>query len=155
MRAHMARAYDIQQLLPHADDARLLDVVLGHDARRLDAGLVVRAGTAFSEADGSLMPWVGVEIMSQSVSAFATASADRDGDPRIGLLLGVREYRCDVERFPPGARLVARVEESTRDEQRMAVFDCWLSEDGTVVAQGRLTVFEPDGIREYLAGPAP
>ena len=129
--------------------------VLGHEVGWLEAGLVVRAGTAFSEADGSLMPWVGVEIMAQAVSAFATASADRDGDPRIGLLLGVREYRCDVERFPPGARLVARVEESTRDEQRMAVFDCWLSEDGTVVAQGRLTVFEPDGIREYLAGPAP
>ena len=151
----MARANHIQPLLPHVGDARLLDSVVGHEVGWLEAGLVVRAGTAFSEADGSIMPWVGLEIMAQAVSAYATVSAGRDGDPRIGLLLGVRAYRCDLERFPPGARLLARVEESTRDEQHMAVFDCWLSEDGTVVAQGRLTVFEPDGIREYLAGHAP
>src|SRR5688500_16938722 len=140
----MGLANHIQRLLPHVGDARLLDEVLGHEVGWLEAGLVVRAGTALSEADGSLMPWVVLEFIAQAVSAYGTVRAEHDGGPRIGLLLGVREYRCDVERFPPDARLVARVEESTRDEQRMAVFDCWLSEDGTVVAQGRLTVFEPD-----------
>ena len=146
----------IATLLPHAGDARLLDALLSRKPGQLEAEFTVHAGTAFSEPDGSLMPWVGMEIMAQAVSAYATVVGDRPGEaPRIGLLLGARSYRCNVDRFAPGTRLVARVVESTRDGQGMAVFDCWLSDGGTVVADGMLTVFEPGDVRDFLQEPAP
>lgn len=146
---------EIATLVPHAGDSRLLDRLLSCGPAQLEAEMTVRGGSAFSEPDGSLMPWIGVEIMAQAVSAYATVCGDCQGEaPRIGLLLGVRSYRCEVERFAPGTRLIARVVESTRAGQGMGVFDCWVYDGDIVVAQGMLTVFEPDDVREYLAGPA-
>jgi predicted hotdog family 3-hydroxylacyl-ACP dehydratase len=154
--ACVAPIAEIDRLLPHAGNARLLDAVVLHEPGRLVAELTVRRGLAFSEADGSLLPWVGMEIMAQAVSAYATVSSNRAGEaPRIGLLLGVRDYRCDVGRFPEGAKLAAHVQESTRDERGMAVFDCWLYNESAVVAQGMLTAFEPDDVSDFLAQQAP
>lgn len=147
---------EIATLVPHADDSRLLDRLLSLGTAQLEAEVTVRGDSAFSEPDGSLMPWIGLEIMAQAVSAYATLCGDRhDEAPRIGLLLGVRSYRCEVECFARGTRLIVRVIESTRDGQGMGVFDCWVSDGDTVVAQGMLTVFEPEDVREYLGDPTP
>lgn len=148
----MAALAGIDNLLPHAGDARLLDRVVSHKPGELVAELTVRHGTAFSCPDGTMSPWVAAEIMAQTVSAYATASSGQSScSPRIGLLLGIRDFLCSAELFPIGAKLRARIVEATRDEHGMAVFDCWLYEQDTVVAQAILTAYEPLDVRDFLA----
>lgn len=142
---------DPSLLVPHQGQALLLEVI---DAVRPDglvASLVVRGQPPFARKDGSLPAWAGPEIMAQAVSAFATY---REGQPyhaRPGLLLGVRAYRSDSTGFPRGARLTVSIRESTGDNAGSAVFDSIISVNGTEVAEGMLTVFQPDNLLAALA----
>jgi predicted hotdog family 3-hydroxylacyl-ACP dehydratase len=115
--------------------------------------VLVRAGTAFSSADGSLAGWVGVEILAQLVAAFATlAGSGPAGPARIGLLMGVRMYRCGLDHFPPGMRLDADIVESMSDDRGIGVFDGTLTIAGKVVAEGILTACRLDDPEAFLRG---
>jgi len=123
----------------------LLDEVRSVSAHRLDASLLVRPGTAFSDASGCLPGWVGPEIMAQAIAAlsgYRTLTAH--GRPAaIGLLLGVRSYDTVVSEFRPGDTLTVEVIESSEDEEGRAVFDCKILCTNDVLASGTLTVFQP------------
>ena len=67
--------WPIAELLPHAGDMILLDAVERFDEDSVETHLQVRADGLLSAADGSLPAWVGVEIMAQSVAAFAGCHA--------------------------------------------------------------------------------
>jgi predicted hotdog family 3-hydroxylacyl-ACP dehydratase len=133
------------ELLPHRHDAVLLDEITLAEDDRLTASLVVRPGTAFSDAGGNLPGWVGPEIMAEAISALSSyRSVNRHGHAAgIGLLLGVRGYVATAGEFRAGERLDVEVVESSEDEEGRAVFDGKIRRDGHVVASGTLTVFQP------------
>ena len=137
-------------LLPHAGDAALLERVFNVRDDGLTASMTVRAGTAFSQPDGSLAPWAAPEIMAQAVSAFANLTQRGGLDPTLGLLLGVRDFRVRSDPFPAGAQLDVEVVESTRDQDGRGVFNCRILRDDTIVAEGKLTVLQPDDPRATL-----
>ncbi|MFO1408033.1 MAG: hypothetical protein U1F08_10925 [Steroidobacteraceae bacterium] len=143
---------DIGALLPHGTDARLLDRVTEVGPGGLVAEATVGRKTIFSEPDGSLMSWYAAELMAQAVSAYSAATRAGGPLPRIGLLLGVRDLRCQLPRFVAGSRLAVRVQESTRDDRGMAVFDCTVAMEGVVVAAGTLTAYEPVDAHALLRG---
>jgi predicted hotdog family 3-hydroxylacyl-ACP dehydratase len=137
--------YELAALLPHRNDALLLDAITAVDAGHLQARLAVRPGTAFSDARGSLPAWVGPEIMAQAIAALSGHRSMRQrGRPAaIGLLLGIRSFACTVADFPPGEALLVDVWESSEDEEGRAVFDATITRDGATVASATLTVFQP------------
>ncbi len=139
------------ELVPHRDEALLLGAIDAVSADGLTASLVVGGHSPFLGPDGALQTWSGPEIMAQAVSAFATFRKGPPYRPKPGLLLGLRRYRCGSEAFAQGARLTVTVRESTRDDSGSAVFDATLAKDGVAVAEGMLTVFEPEDILETLA----
>ena len=148
---------DPAPLIPHAGNAILLDALRETGrADQLAASFTVRAGTAFSDADGSLPGWVGVEILAQVIAAFASLRHGRPGEPaRLGLLLGVREYRCSRDRFPPGMRLDAQIVESMSDGQALGVFDGILRSGDVVIAQGILSTYRVRDPQRFAAGQDP
>jgi predicted hotdog family 3-hydroxylacyl-ACP dehydratase len=133
------------ELLPHRHDAVLLDVVTGAEYHRLTASLVVRPGTAFSDASGNLPGWIGPEIMAEAVAALSGYRSLnlRGRAAGIGLLLGVRGYTATAGEFHPGEQLDVEVIESSEDEEGRAVFDGTIRREGRLVASGTLTVFQP------------
>ena len=140
-------------LLHHTNGALLLDELRCVDGNRLEARVVVRSGTAFSDASGNLPCWVGPEIMAQAIATLSGYRSLRDnGRPAaVGLLLGVRSYQAAQHEFLVGETLDVEVVESLLDEEGRAVFDCRISCSGMIVASGTLTVFQPpDG--SFLAG---
>lgn len=142
--------WPIAELVPHAGGMILLDRVERFDGDSLEASLEVRPGGLFSEADGSLPAWVGVEIMAQAVAAYAGCQARLAGQPvELGFLLGTRSYQCNVECFPAGAVLQVRVQRSLQDDNGMGVFACLLDGPG-VHAEARLNVFRPPEVATYL-----
>jgi predicted hotdog family 3-hydroxylacyl-ACP dehydratase len=138
------------KLLPHADDAVLLEQAFNIRDDGLTASMTVRPGTAFSQPDGSLAPWAAPEIMAQAVSAFANLAKRRGAAPALGLLLGVRDFRVSSGPFPVGAQLQVEVTESTRDQDGHGVFNCRILREDAIVAEGKLTVFQPDDPRATL-----
>lgn len=147
--------WPLAELLPHAGDMILLDAVERFDEDSVDTHLLVRADGLLSTADGSLPAWVGVEIMAQSVAAFAGCHARQAGEPvALGFLLGTRNYQCNVETFPVGARLRVRATRSLQDDNGMGVFECHLDGPG-IHAEARLNVFRPPEVASYLQESAP
>ena len=99
-------SWPVAELIPHAGDMILIERVASFDEEQIVTQLTVRSGGLFTRADGSLPAWVGVELMAQSVAAFAGCHARLRGDPvALGFLLGTRKFECNVEQFPAGAEL--------------------------------------------------
>jgi len=146
--------WPIAELLPHAGDMILLDGVESFADEEVRTRLVVRPGGLLNQADGSLPAWVGVELMAQSVAAFAGCQARQAGLPvELGFLLGTRSFQCNVERFPAGAELRIHATRSLQDDNGMGVFECHLSGPG-IQAEARLNVFRPPQVADYLQEPA-
>lgn len=145
--------WPIAELLPHAGDMILLDEVVSFCEESVETRLQVRAGGLFNQTDGSLPAWLGVELMAQTIAAFAGCHARQAGVPvELGFLLGTRQFHCNVERFPLGAELRIRALRSLQDDNGMGVFECHLSGPG-IVAEARLNVFRPPQVASYLQEP--
>lgn len=142
--------WPIAELLPHAGDMILLDEVLHFTEEAVQTRLSVRPGGLFNQADGSLPAWVGIELMAQSVAAYAGCQARQAGVPvQLGFLLGTRNFQCNVERFPAGSELQIKALRSLQDDNGMGVFECQLDGPG-IQAVARLNVFCPPQIASYL-----
>ncbi|MFF5863658.1 hotdog family protein [Pseudomonas sp. NPDC012596] len=147
--------WPLAELLPHAGEMILIDQVDSCDDEQIHTRTVVRQGGLFNRADGSLPAWFGIELMAQSVAAFAGCRARRNGQPvALGFLLGTRKYQCDVEHFPLGAELHVHAIRSLEDDNGMGVFECHLRGPG-VHASARLNVYTPPQPARYLAEAGP
>lgn len=142
--------WPIAELIPHAGDMILIDEVLNCGDEDIETRLSVRPDGLFSQADGSLPAWVGVELMAQSIAAYAGCQARRSGLPvELGFLLGTRKFECNVESFPAGVELRIRALRSLQDDNGMGVFECHLEGPG-IHAEARLNVFRPPEVASYL-----
>ncbi|MWV15321.1 3-hydroxylacyl-ACP dehydratase [Pseudomonas sp. L-22-4S-12] len=142
--------WPIAELIPHAGNMILIDEVLRFGDDDVETRLTVRPGGLFNQADGSLPAWVGIELMAQSVAAYAGCQARQAGLPvELGFLLGTRKYECNVECFPLGAELHIQATRTLQDDNGMGVFECRLSGPGIEVF-ARLNVFRPPQVASYL-----
>ena len=142
--------WPLAELLPHAGDMILIDQVLSFDEEQIHTRVTVKPGGLFNRDDGSLPAWVGIELMAQSVAAYAGCRARQKGEAvELGFLLGTRKYECNVERFPAGAELTIHGLRSLEDDNGMGVFECHLTGDG-ILASARLNVFRPPQAANYL-----
>jgi len=143
-------AWPLAELLPHAGDMILIDHVLGFDEEQIHTRLTVKPGGLFNRADGSLPAWLGIELMAQSVAAYAGCRARQQGQAvELGFLLGTRKFECNVEHFPAGSELRIHALRSLEDDNGMGVFECHLSGPG-IQASARLNVFRPPHAAHYL-----
>lgn len=143
-------AWPLAELLPHAGDMILIDRVEAFDDEQIHTRCIVRPGGLFNRADGSLPAWVGVELMAQSVAAYAGCHARAKGEAvALGFLIGTRKFACDVERFPVGAELHIHALRSLEDANGMGVFECHLRGPG-LHASARLNVYRPPHAASYL-----
>jgi predicted hotdog family 3-hydroxylacyl-ACP dehydratase len=129
----------------------LIDEVLGFGDEEIRTRISVKSGGLFNRPDGSLPAWVGVELMAQSVAAYAGCQARAKGEAvELGFLLGTRKFECNVEHFPVGSELIIHAQRSLQDDSGMGVFECHLSGPG-IEASARLNVYRPPQSASYLA----
>jgi predicted hotdog family 3-hydroxylacyl-ACP dehydratase len=142
----------IAELLPHAGDMVLLDAVLDAGDEHIVCIRTVRRDEPFADVDGSLPAWVGIELMAQAVAAWAGWQERRQGRlPKLGFLLGTRQYHCDVDAFAVDSELRVTATRSFHDDNGMGVFACRIDAlSGTATAN--LAVFSPADARDYLSG---
>jgi predicted hotdog family 3-hydroxylacyl-ACP dehydratase len=142
--------WPLAELIPHAGDMILIDQVLAFDEEQIHTRLTVKPGGLFNGADGSLPAWVGVELMAQTVAAYAGCRARQRGNAvELGFLLGTRKFECNVVHFPVGTELTIHALRSLEDDNGMGVFECHINAPG-IHATARLNVFCPPQPAHYL-----
>ncbi|MFJ2538840.1 MULTISPECIES: hotdog family protein [unclassified Pseudomonas] len=142
--------WPLAELLPHAGDMILIDQIISFDEEQIYTRLTVKPDSLFSLPDGSLPAWVGIELMAQSVAAFAGCHARLKGNPvELGFLLGTRKFECNVAAFAAGSELTVHGIRSLEDDNGMGVFECHINADG-IHASARLNVFRPPAAADYL-----
>ncbi|MDQ1763754.1 hotdog family protein [Achromobacter aegrifaciens] len=147
--------WPVSSLLPHAGDMILIDEVCSHDADSLTARAVVRPGP-YSLPDGSLPPWLGMELMAQAVGAWAGCQARQAGEPvKLGFLLGTRRYESHADALPAGARLTIHARRGLIDASGMSVFECELRDDARLLAEATLNVYQPKDPAAFIQEESP
>ncbi|MGE8147184.1 hotdog family protein [Pseudomonas frederiksbergensis] len=142
--------WPLAELLPHAGDMILIEQILSFDDEQIHTRLTVKPGGLFNRPDGSLPAWVGIELMAQSVAAYAGCHARARGDAvELGFLLGTRKFECNVEHFPVGTELAIHGVRSLEDDSGMGVFECHIHAPG-IHATARLNVYRPPQAAQYL-----
>ncbi|MBB1626965.1 hotdog family protein [Achromobacter sp. UMC71] len=148
-------SWPLSTLLPHAGNMILLDEVLAYDAESLTARAVVKPGP-YSLPDGSLPPWLGLELMAQAVGAWAGCQARLAGaEVKLGFLLGTRRYDCHVDVLPAGAVLTIPVQRGFIDDSGMSVFECELRDGDRLLATARLNVYQPKDPTVFIQEESP
>lgn len=146
------RALPLTELLPHRPPMVLLDRLVHLEPERLEAEVTLTPASMFCE-EGRVGAWVGLEYMAQAVAALAGARARLEGrPPRVGLLLGSREYRCDVPHFQVGQVLRVSASHVFFDPHGVSAMACAIEEASSrrPLARASLTGFEVDDFPRFL-----
>jgi predicted hotdog family 3-hydroxylacyl-ACP dehydratase len=142
----------ITDLVPHRGSMLLLDELLDDSLEVVRAAVTVRPDHLFLTPDG-LPAWVGVELMAQTVAAWAgLRRLERGEQIQLGFLLGTRKYECELPFFPVGARLVMSAQQELVSEQGLAVFLCAIEHEGRVVARASVNAFQPPNVQDFFEG---
>jgi predicted hotdog family 3-hydroxylacyl-ACP dehydratase len=143
----MAEYLPAAQYLPHRPPMVLVEEVLLIAEDRAHCRVRVGRETVlapFLNADGQLPAWFGMEILAQTIGVWSGWHVRRldNADPRPGMLLGGRDYRCKAAAFPAGAVLDAQVRLLMMDD-KIGSFEGVIFIDGEWYAGGRLNIYQP------------
>lgn len=134
----------IEQLLPHQAPMLLLDCVTAFEPQSVCCeSRVGERHALLLDAQGNLPGWCGIELMAQTIAAWAGMRAHQHSEPvRIGMLLGARKYESHQSSFAAGSLL--RIEaHCLLQDAGMASFECRILHGETLCARARLSTYQP------------
>lgn len=145
----MKAAYQVAELVPHAGRMSLLSRIVAYDEGWLLAEIDINSDSMFAD-DRGVPAWVGLEYMAQAIAAYAGLQERiRGGVPKIGFLLGSRNYSTSRDYFAHGHSFQVRVVLEMVAENGLNVFNCELEGNGTR-ATAVVNVFQPDDAEKFL-----
>ncbi len=144
----MAEYVAAADYLPHRPPMVLVEELVSIDEDCAHCRVRIGRDTVlapFLNAGGQLPAWFGIEILAQTIGVWSGWHGRRQqhAEPRPGMLLGGRGYRCKTACFPAGAVLDVRVQLLMRDE-KIGSFEGTIDISGERYAGGRLNIYQPD-----------
>jgi predicted hotdog family 3-hydroxylacyl-ACP dehydratase len=136
----------IEDLIPHRPPMRLLDELVSHSDEATLCRVRITAGSTFVR-HGQVPALVAVEYIAQCISVHATMQSIRAAGgakvtPRIGYLIGVRQFELHRSHFLVGDELMVSAKHVWGNDQA-AVFHGEVACGDAVAAEGDLTVAMP------------
>lgn len=132
---------DAIQFIPHEKPMVFVDQLLELGVNFALANLTITPELMFSDEHG-LPTWSTIELMAQTISAFAGAKGQKMGQtPQIGYLLGTRKLNLPLAYFEFGKTLTIRAEQQYLHEG-LAQFSCEISYEEHKIS-AVLSVYEP------------
>jgi predicted hotdog family 3-hydroxylacyl-ACP dehydratase len=136
----------LRNCVPHRGLMALLTRVVQYDFDRgtLASEVDVKESDLFFDHDRRGVPcWVGFEYMAQSIAALSGIKRrlSLDEEPRIGFIMGVRNFKSRSPVFASGRRLRVEVRQIFRDEDVVS-FACCIKENGTEEASAIINAIE-------------
>ncbi|WP_166171349.1 3-hydroxylacyl-ACP dehydratase [Acinetobacter sp. SA01] len=139
---------DVVQFIPHEQPMVFVDHLIEASDVFAIAELVIRPELMFCEAEG-LPTWSSIELMAQTISAYAGYKGKMSGlPPKIGFLLGTRKMQLPVPYFALGETVRIKAEQGYLHEG-LGQFQCEI-EYREHRFSAMLSVFEPPEMKEKL-----
>lgn len=133
---------DALQFIPHEKPMVFINHLIEANETSAVAELIITSDLMFCEQQG-LPTWTSIELMAQTVSAYAGHRAKgTGGKPKIGFLLGTRKLTFPIPFFELGETVKIHVEQNYVHEG-LGQFSCQI-EYQTYVFNAMINVFEPN-----------
>lgn len=136
---------DVATLLPQAGAMVLIDAVVRHDERHIACRAHSHRDSANPLArDGALPIWAGIEYAAQAMAAHFALQAGVSGTATVGLLGGLRDVVCAVERLDDiESPLLVTAERLSHDRAgSIYAFTLTAELSGRELMRGRATVVQ-------------
>jgi len=136
--AHASAYPPVAELVPHESPMLLVDELVAWSPERAHVRATLDPGGPFVD-DGQVSATALVEYMAQAIAVADGMTGRVTGRTGIGLLLGSRELRFEVESVEVGATVDVFIEQRFAD-QRLASYACELRRDDALLVSGVLNV---------------
>jgi len=131
-----------ESMIPHRRRMRLIDRIKNPDQQGLQAETTVRDVWPMYK-NGAVSSIMCIELIAQSVSAFATWLRGSGASPRVGFLVGIKTAEFNSATLPIDTHLVITVKEISR-VGNYGVFRGEVSSGPTSFCAAVIQVIDPD-----------
>ncbi|MGZ9896954.1 hotdog family protein [Shewanella gaetbuli] len=145
-------ANPIETFIPHRAPMILIDNIVSHQVDSLVTQTHITTNSAyFDKQSQGVANYVGIEYMAQSIAALAGVEATMKSEPiKVGFLLGTRKLVMHHSHFQLGKTYQTHVARLYQEDSGLAVFDCQIYLDDTLIAQANVNVFQPSDTQAYI-----
>ncbi len=149
----MYECADLEAIMPHKRDMILISRVVEYDIvdRKLTAEVDITPESMFFDDKMNKVPvWVGIEYMAQSIAALSGTHdvKEKHGEPKMGFIIGARNYECFVDGFKAGETLLVKIEQLFLDSE-LGSFACEIFHEKKLLAKTELNVFQPQSLEKF------
>jgi len=137
---------NLTDIVPHRAPMLILDRVISYSENNLTAAVKINEDSYGFEKN-AVPAWYGIEYMAQAIAAFNGLNFSKLGQPEIGFLVGVRNFKTATARFAVGMELEIYIEPNFIVENSGS-FVCAIKSGGEILAEATLTTYKPNF--EYL-----
>lgn len=146
-----------QNCLPHSAPMVLIDKVLNVDMKNQIVKTSVKIHDDkifFNKEINGISPLVGIEFMAQTIGCYAYYKAGKT-IPKIGFLLGTRQYENKLEKFENGKTYIITAREIYGDNELVS-FECLIYNEGedenpeNYIAKATINAFQPKDVEKYI-----
>ena len=135
---------NLEKILPHNHPMilidRLIDVDLNNDT--VCAEVTISEDKIFYDKSiEGMSPLVGIEFMAQTIGCYAYYR-NGEKEPKIGYLLGSRQYNCGLEKFEKGKTYTITAKMVFSDNELVS-FDCFIYNNDMECARATVNVYQP------------
>ncbi len=143
--------------LPHSAPMVLIDEVLNVDMENqiVKTSVKIQDNKIFFDKEiNGISPLVGIEFMAQTIGCYAYFKAGKT-IPKIGFLLGTRQYENSLEKFENGKTYVITAQEIYGDNELVS-FECLIYNEGedenpeNYIAKATINAFQPKDAEKYI-----
>jgi len=142
----------ITDILPHRGTMLFIDAVTDYSPTATTCIYQPHADAWYADGDSNMPAWLGIEIMAQTIAAHVGLNAIARGQaPKMGALLGSRNYHSQVATFVAYTPLTIYALLEFRDDSGLGAYECRITADGREIASATLKVFEPENFDQFIA----
>ena len=143
--------------LPHSAPMVLIDEVLNVDMENqiVKTSVKIHDNKMFFDKEiNGISPLVGIEFMAQTIGCYAYFKAGKT-IPKIGFLLGTRQYENKLEKFENGKTYILTAREIYGDNELVS-FECLIYNEGedesseNYIAKATINAFQPKDAEKYI-----
>ena len=143
--------------LPHSAPMVLIDEVLNVDMENqiVKTSVKIQDNKIFFDKEiNGISPLVGIEFMAQTIGCYAYFKAGKT-IPKIGFLLGTRQYENKLEKFENGKTYILTAREIYGDNELVS-FECLIYNERedenpeNYVAKATINAFQPKDVEKYI-----
>ena len=147
--------YDLEEILPHKKPMVLIDDVVDYNLEEKWVKTLVKitpGNLLFDNEINGISPVTGIEFMAQTIGAYAYFENGQK-PPKIGFLLGTREYNINIPKFENEKIYYITAKEVYTDNSIVS-FECIIyNERNEICANVNINVYVPkteEEVREVL-----